>query len=67
MSDPFDAAQALEEMDREGAVEAARRPLSAHGLMTCEDCGAEIPAARRQALPSARRCVRCQTSFERGL
>ncbi len=67
MSDPLDMAQDVEERDRAGAVAAALRPLHGHGLMSCEACGEEIPAARRQALPSARRCVRCQAEHERGI
>jgi len=27
----------------------------------CEDCGDEIPEARRRALPGAKRCVACQS------
>lgn len=30
----------------------------------CEDCGEEIPEARRRAVPGCARCVRCQTEFE---
>lgn len=26
----------------------------------CDDCGAAIPEARRQAIPGVRRCVACQ-------
>ena len=29
-------------------------------LTHCEDCGEEIPEARRRAVPGVRRCVRCQ-------
>ena len=44
------------------AVKAARARLSSgEGLQECEDCGEEIPAARRKALPSARTCVKCQS------
>lgn len=31
----------------------------------CDDCGEDIPAARRKALPWAARCVECQTVYER--
>ncbi|WP_346915386.1 TraR/DksA C4-type zinc finger protein [uncultured Roseibium sp.] len=34
------------------------------GADECVDCGDPIPEARRLALPSARRCAGCQTSFE---
>lgn len=30
----------------------------------CEDCGEDIPAARREALPWAARCVECQSVHE---
>lgn len=30
----------------------------------CEDCGEEIPAARRLALPDATRCIHCQAKHE---
>lgn len=31
----------------------------------CTDCGADIPFARLRAAPTALRCVRCQTLFEK--
>lgn len=31
----------------------------------CEWCGAEIPAARRQAVPGCAMCIECQTIKER--
>lgn len=33
-------------------------------LTHCEDCGEEIPAARRHALAGVRRCVRCQAEAD---
>ena len=30
----------------------------------CEDCGEEIPEARRLALPDATRCIHCQAKHE---
>jgi len=45
----------------EDAVERARRKLpSGPGRRECEECGAEIPEARRRALPGVRLCVGCQ-------
>jgi len=32
------------------------------GADHCDECGEEIPAARRKALPSARTCVSCQSA-----
>lgn len=57
----------------EDAVARARqRMASGPGLRECEDCGDEIPEARRLAVPGVRRCVGCQTALdaqriERGL
>jgi phage/conjugal plasmid C-4 type zinc finger TraR family protein len=43
------------------AIANARRNLpGGESLPRCEDCGAEIPAARREALPGVRRCLGCQ-------
>ena len=35
------------------------------GLSHCEDCDAEIPEARRKAVPGVRLCVTCQEAFDR--
>jgi phage/conjugal plasmid C-4 type zinc finger TraR family protein len=43
-------------------VKAARARLPAgEGTTHCIECGDEIPAARRKALPGARTCVGCQS------
>jgi phage/conjugal plasmid C-4 type zinc finger TraR family protein len=42
------------------AVQAADKPAYSH----CEDCGEEIPVARR-ALRGVTRCVPCQVEFEK--
>jgi phage/conjugal plasmid C-4 type zinc finger TraR family protein len=43
------------------AVERAKSNLpSGVGLSHCATCGAEIPEARRSALPGVRLCVTCQ-------
>lgn len=47
-------------------VERARSLLATgQGLEFCEDCEAEIPEARRRAIPGARRCVACQTDHDK--
>jgi phage/conjugal plasmid C-4 type zinc finger TraR family protein len=44
------------------AVRLARARLaSGEGARFCEDCGEEIPGARRKAQPASRTCVACQT------
>ncbi len=35
------------------------------GLTHCEDCGEEIPAARRRAVPGVRRCIQCQAEADK--
>jgi phage/conjugal plasmid C-4 type zinc finger TraR family protein len=35
------------------------------GLAHCEDCEAEIPEARRKAVPGVRLCVACQEERDR--
>ncbi len=34
-------------------------------LPRCQACDAEIPAARREAIPGVRHCVSCQTEHDR--
>ena len=44
------------------AVERTRRRLpGGESLLECEECGADIPAGRREALPGVRLCVACQS------
>ncbi len=38
--------------------------LNQKGYLTCVECGDDIPEKRRQAYPSARTCVPCQTWLE---
>ena len=40
---------------------ARARLASGEGAADCVECGEPIPEARRKALPSARRCVQCQS------
>lgn len=48
------------------AVKLARSRLpSGNSLTHCEECEAEIPEARRKAIPGVRFCVQCQTSFDK--
>jgi len=34
------------------------------GLTHCEECGAEIPQARRTAVPGVRLCLSCQDALD---
>ncbi|MET0309872.1 MAG: DksA/TraR family C4-type zinc finger protein [Sphingomonas sp.] len=48
------------------AVQLARaRMAGGEGETHCEECGEEIPKARRRALPGARTCVPCQSARDR--
>jgi phage/conjugal plasmid C-4 type zinc finger TraR family protein len=34
-------------------------------LTECEDCGEEIPQARREAVPGVKRCIACQNIIDK--
>ena len=47
------------------AIKRARAKLKhGPGLSRCEECDAEIPKARRDAVPGVRLCVTCQTELD---
>ena len=65
MTDMFDRAQELEEAQRERAIQAqAMRMGAGASLMQCQDCGEDIPQARRRAVAGCRRCIGCQSAME---
>ncbi len=45
----------------DGVLAARARIPAGEGTLNCVECGEEIPAARRRALPGARTCVQCQS------
>jgi phage/conjugal plasmid C-4 type zinc finger TraR family protein len=48
------------------AVELARSRLPrGESLTHCEECGADIPQARREAVPGVRYCVDCQSELDK--
>ena len=50
------------------ALKSVRRRLPAGpGLSHCEECGAEIPRARREALPGVRLCISCQSEADKSV
>lgn len=50
----------------EDGVNRARSKLPrGESLRRCEECGVEIPDARRQAIPGVRLCVACQEIVDR--
>lgn len=64
MTDQFDRAQQLEEMQREIALK-KHRTFQAVSLLYCEDCDAPIPEKRRQMIQGVTRCVTCQEQEEK--
>ena len=44
---------------RDAAVQDMSAQLAIKGTRDCVQCGEEIPAARREAMPSAKRCIAC--------
>lgn len=49
----------------EDAVKLARSHLpKGESLSQCEECDAEIPQARREAVPGIRLCVNCQSMLD---
>ena len=63
--DVTDRASGLEEADRIGGVALVRERLLGQGAEECEECGIDIPAARRRAAPWAVCCVECASIRER--
>jgi phage/conjugal plasmid C-4 type zinc finger TraR family protein len=50
---------------KDGVSRAQSRLANGPGLERCEECGASIPEARRQAVPGVRLCVTCQEAADR--
>ncbi len=50
---------------KDGIQRARSRLPQGPGLSHCEDCDAEIPEARRRAVPGVRLCVICQEAADR--
>lgn len=64
MADPLDQAGVIAQLERDHGVSAIRAQLQGEGQDDCEECGCDIPHARRQAMPSAIRCAPCQEAVE---
>jgi phage/conjugal plasmid C-4 type zinc finger TraR family protein len=62
----LETAEALEHLQRENALARIRNNLAGLGEEFCIGCGERIEDARRMALPSAKRCIYCQTILETG-
>jgi phage/conjugal plasmid C-4 type zinc finger TraR family protein len=51
----------IEDTVADSVLAARARMPAGEGATHCEECGEEIPEARRRAIPGARTCVSCQT------
>ncbi|MBU6167210.1 MAG: TraR/DksA C4-type zinc finger protein [Alphaproteobacteria bacterium] len=63
--DVADLASGLIERTRADGIARVTDALAAEGADLCIGCGDAIEPTRRAALPSARRCIECQTRVER--
>lgn len=63
-ADDLDRATAVEAAAVLGGVSDVLARMQGKGQDDCEDCGLEIPKARRVAAPWAIRCAPCQTVRE---
>jgi phage/conjugal plasmid C-4 type zinc finger TraR family protein len=60
MADNADIANELMELRLEGSLASRLSATAPVHATECDDCGAEIPAARRAAAPWAATCIECQ-------
>jgi RNA polymerase-binding transcription factor DksA len=62
----LELAEQMAEQEREAGILRVRAALAVEGSEVCENCCQRIGIERRIAVPSACRCVDCQTRLERG-
>ena len=68
--DLFDQASVLERLERETALQNARKhtymegPEWIDGVPCCRECGEPIPAVRLRAIPGVGLCKACQEEME---
>lgn len=60
----FDLAEMRAEQEREASIAVASAALARRGSQGCISCGDPIEDRRREALPSAERCILCQGRYE---
>lgn len=65
MADVADIANDIEQERITRILESRAQPADRPSAMQCEDCGAPIPDARRQALPGVITCIHCQELNEK--
>lgn len=64
MADIIDNASTLEDLQRDAALSMHRLNHSAVSATHCEECGDNLPEARRKAYPGCTMCVECQSNME---
>lgn len=60
----IDQANELVELTMEHALQRIRIDRNAVSAEQCEECGEEIPALRRAAMPGCQMCASCQADLE---
>ncbi|TBZ98254.1 TraR/DksA family transcriptional regulator [Rhizobium leguminosarum bv. viciae] len=61
----YDQAEELAAKERQAGIRRLQAALERDGSCDCQDCDHQIEPARREAMPSAIRCIACQTRFEK--
>ncbi len=61
----FELADLRAEQERQAGIDRASKAVREVGAIDCVRCGDPIDKERRQAMPSARRCIDCQLGVER--
>ncbi|HAJ6812200.1 TraR/DksA family transcriptional regulator [Escherichia coli] len=64
MADIIDSAAEIEELQRNFALSKHRRTGNLVSAEFCEECGEDIPAPRRAAVPGCQMCAECQGVIE---
>ncbi len=62
--DIIDTAAEIEELQRNTALSARRINHNAVSAEYCSECGENIPAPRRAAVPGCQTCAECQSVIE---
>lgn len=65
MADIIDTAAEIEELQRNAALSAHRIDHNAVSAEHCAECGEDIPAPRRAAVPGCQTCAECQSVKEK--
>ncbi|EIV6644524.1 TraR/DksA family transcriptional regulator [Klebsiella aerogenes] len=62
--DIIDTAAEIEELQRNAALSARRINHNAVSAEYCSECGEDIPAPRRAAVPGCQTCAECQADLK---